>query len=149
MWLLVSDWLATRCGNFVPTRSHSTTPLLSPPCTFQGIQITRHSAYPFFALSSTAGYLPSGLFQLSRPAGIFSSILLDPFYLLPARCQGLLPAHITSALTFRDFVPRLELLSPFRDFLGISGFLRIFAKVWKCVKWTILIYFANDIWFYF
>jgi len=24
-----------------------------------------------------------------------------------------------SALTFRDFVPRLELLSPFRDFLGI------------------------------
>ena len=27
-------------------------------------------------------------------------------------------AHI-SALTFRDFVPRLELLSPFRNFLGI------------------------------
>jgi len=25
----------------------------------------------------------------------------------------------TSALTFRDFVPRLELLSPFKDFLGI------------------------------
>ena len=24
-----------------------------------------------------------------------------------------------SALTFREFVPRLELLSPFRDFLGI------------------------------
>ena len=26
---------------------------------------------------------------------------------------------VSSALTFRDFVPRLELLSPFRDFLGI------------------------------
>jgi len=26
---------------------------------------------------------------------------------------------VTSALTFRDFVPRLELLSPLRDFLGI------------------------------
>jgi len=28
-------------------------------------------------------------------------------------------ADSSSALTFRDFVPRLELLSPFRDFLGI------------------------------
>ena len=35
----------------------------------------------------------------------------------------------SSALTFRDFVPRLELLSPFRDILGIWGFLGIFEKV--------------------
>ena len=34
----------------------------------------------------------------------------------------------TSALTFRDFVPRLELLTLFRDFLGIFG------KAWKCAK---------------
>jgi len=54
-----------------------------------------------------------------------------------------------SALTFRDFVPRLELLSPFRDILGIWGFLGFFEKVWKCGKWTISVYFANDIWFYF
>jgi len=45
--------------------------LPSPPCTFPGIQITQHSAFLFFfALSSTAGYLPSGLSQPSRPAAI-------------------------------------------------------------------------------
>jgi len=44
----------------------------------------------FFALSSTAGYLLSGLRQPSHPACIFSDIFPDPFYLLPARR---LPAH--------------------------------------------------------
>jgi len=39
----------------------------------------------FFALSSTAGYLLSGLCQPSHPARIFSGILPDPFYLLPAQ----------------------------------------------------------------
>ena len=58
--------------------------LLSPPCTFPGIQIIRHSEYRCFALSSTAGYLLSGLRQPAHPARIFSGILLDPFYLLPA-----------------------------------------------------------------
>ena len=48
-----------------------------------------------------------------------------------------------SALIFRDFAPRLEILILFKDFLGIFG------KAWKCVKWTILVYFANRIWFYF
>ena len=49
----------------------------------------------------------------------------------------------TSALIFRGFAPRLELLTLFRDFLGIFG------KVWKCVKWSILlVYLANHIWFY-
>ena len=38
----------------------------------------------FFALSSTAGYLLSGLRQPSHPACIFSDIFPDPFYLLPA-----------------------------------------------------------------
>ena len=33
-----------------------------------------------------------------------------------------------SALTFRDFVPRFEVLALFGDVLGIFG------KVWKCVK---------------
>jgi len=66
--------------------------LLSPPCTFPGIQIIWRSAYRFFALSSTAGYLLSGLRQPSHPARIFSGILPDPFYLLPARR---LPAHVT------------------------------------------------------
>jgi len=46
----------------------------------------------FFALSSTAGYLLSGLRQPSHPARIFSGYLPDPFYLLPARR---LPAHVT------------------------------------------------------
>jgi len=46
----------------------------------------------FFALSSTAGYLLSGLRQPSHPARIFSGILPDSFYLLPARR---LPAHVT------------------------------------------------------
>jgi len=59
--------------------------LLSPPCTFPGIQIIRHSAYRFFALSSTAGFLLSGFRQPSHPARIYSVILPDPFYLLPAR----------------------------------------------------------------
>jgi len=59
--------------------------LLSPPCTFPGIQIIRHSAYRFFALSSTAGYLLSGSRQSSHPARIFSGISPDPLYLLRAR----------------------------------------------------------------
>ena len=29
------------------------------------------------------------------------------------------------------------------------NFLRIFGKVWKCVKWIILVHFANHVWFYF
>jgi len=66
--------------------------LLSPPCTFPGIQIIRHSEYRFFALSSTAGYLLFGLRQPSHLARIFSGILLDLFYFLPARR---LPAHVT------------------------------------------------------
>ena len=66
--------------------------LLSPPCTFPGIQIIWRSAYRFFALSSTAGYLLSGLRQPSHPDRIFSGILPDSFYLLPARR---LPAHVT------------------------------------------------------
>jgi len=37
--------------------------ILSPPCTFPGIRIIRHSEYRFFALSATAGYLLSGLRQ--------------------------------------------------------------------------------------
>jgi len=71
--------------------------LLSPPCTFPGIQIIRHSAYHFFALCSTASYLLSGLRQPSHPARIFSGILPDPFYLLPARRLPArrLPAHVT------------------------------------------------------
>jgi len=48
--------------------------LLSPPCTFPGIQIIRHSAYRFFTLSSTAGYLLSGLREPSNPARIFNGI---------------------------------------------------------------------------
>ena len=71
--------------------------LLSPPCTFPGIQIIRHSACRFFALSSTAGYLLSGLRQPSHPARIFSGIFPDPFYLLPARR---LPAHVTQVCVF-------------------------------------------------
>ena len=35
---------------------------------------------------------------------------------------------VASALTFRDFVPRLELLTHYRDFLGISGILGDFQK---------------------
>ena len=35
---------------------------------------------------------------------------------------------VASALTFRDFVPRLELLTHYRDFLGISGILGDFHK---------------------
>jgi len=66
--------------------------LLSSPCMFPGIQIIWRSAYCFFALSSTAGYLLSGLRQPSHPARIFSGILPDPFYLLPARR---LRAHVT------------------------------------------------------
>jgi len=66
--------------------------LLSPPCTFPGIQIIRHSAYRFFPLFSTASYLLSGLRQPSHPAHIFSGILPDLFYLLLARR---LPAHVT------------------------------------------------------
>ena len=66
--------------------------LLAPPCTFPGIQIIRHSAYRFFALSSTVGFLLSELRQPSHPARIFSGILPDPFYLLPARR---LLAHVT------------------------------------------------------
>jgi len=59
--------------------------LLSPPCTFPGFQIIRHSEHRFLALSSTARYLLYGLRQpLHDPARIFSGILLDPFYLLPA-----------------------------------------------------------------
>ena len=58
--------------------------LLSPPCAFPGIQIIRHSAHRFFALSSTASYLLSGSRQPSHPARIFSGIFPDPFYLLPA-----------------------------------------------------------------
>ena len=46
----------------------------------------------FSALSSTAGYLLSGLRQPSHPACNFSGIFPDPFYLLPARG---LPAHAT------------------------------------------------------
>ena len=46
--------------------------LLSPPCTFPGIQIIRHSEYRFFALSSTAGYFLSGLRQLSHPTHILA-----------------------------------------------------------------------------
>jgi len=46
--------------------------LLSSPCTFPGIQIIRHSAYRFFALSSTADYLLSGLRQPSHPARILA-----------------------------------------------------------------------------
>ena len=41
----------------------------------------------------------------------------------------------SSTLTFRDFVPRLELLT----------FLGIFGKVWNCVKWIISVYFANQV----
>ena len=70
--------------------------LLSPPCTFPGIQIIRHSACRFFALSSTAGYLLSWLRQPSHPVRILSGILPDPFYLLPARQ---LPAHVTLVRT--------------------------------------------------
>jgi len=70
--------------------------LLSPPSTSPGIQIIRHSAYRFFALSSTAGCLLSGLHQPSDPARVFSGILLDPFYLLPDRR---LPAHVTLVKT--------------------------------------------------
>jgi len=40
---------------------------------------------------------------------------------------------------FRDVVPRLELLTLFRDFLGI------FRKVLKCVKLMISLYFANHV----
>ena len=47
-----------------------------------------------------------------------------------------------SALTFRDFVPRLELFTLFRD-------LGIFGKVWMSVKWTISVYFGYHIWFCF
>jgi len=68
--------------------------LLSPPCTFPGILIIRHSKYRFFALSSTAGYLLSGLHQLPHPALIFSGIFPDPFYLLLATARRL-PAHVT------------------------------------------------------
>jgi len=46
----------------------------------------------FFALSSTAGYLLSGLRRSSHPACIFSGIFPDPFYLLPARG---LRVHVT------------------------------------------------------
>jgi len=52
------------------------------------------SEYRFFALSSPGGYLLSGLRQPSHPARIFSGILSDPFYLLPARG---LPAHVILA----------------------------------------------------
>jgi len=38
------------------------------------------------------------------------------------------------ALTFRNFVPRLELLALLWDFLGIKGFLRDFQKSMKMCK---------------
>jgi len=51
--------------------------------------------------------------------------------------------NVHSALTFKDFVPRLELLtlSGHQDFLGLLG------KICKFL--TILVDFANHIWFYF
>jgi len=46
---------------------------------------------------------------------------------------------VHSALTFRDFVPRLELLTLFRDF----------RKNIKMCKMNYLVYFANHTWLYF
>ena len=87
--------------------------------------VFRHSNHTtlcisFFALSSTAGCLLSGLRQPSHPARIFSGILLDPFYLLPARRQ---PAHVTLVLlqyfcvtgdgkTLREVTVEIVLISP-------------------------------------
>jgi len=41
---------------------------------------------------------------------------------------------VCSALTFRDFIPRLELWTLFRDFLGIFG------KVHKCLNYFSLFF---------
>ena len=71
--------------------------------TFAAMHVYRHSSHTtlcislFFALSSTAGYLLSGLRQPSHPARIFSSISPDPFYLLPARG---LPTHVTLVFNY-------------------------------------------------
>jgi len=80
--------------------------LLSPPCTFPGIQIMRHSEYRFFALSSTAGYLLSGFRQRSHPVRIFSGIFRIHFiycrlgdcrlmllWLLCSRCENCFVAN--------------------------------------------------------
>ena len=90
--------------------------LLSPPCAFPGIQIIRHSAHRFFALSSTASYLLSGSRQPSHPARIFSGIFPDPFYLLPAHVTLVLnPALGLGKVCQREKGLRLvkEILYPF------------------------------------
>jgi len=42
----------------------------------------------------------------------------------------------------------LPLLETFDSFWGFFRDLGIFRIVWKCVKWTISVYFANHIWFF-
>jgi len=63
---------------------------------------------PFFALSSTAGYLLSGLRQPSHPARIFSGILPDPFDLLPSRRLAFIrgmPAQVTLVTQILTYKP--------------------------------------------
>jgi len=67
--------------------------LLSPPCTFPGIQIIRHFAYRFSCTFLDCRLLSVWVKSVVTPSPHFSGILLDPFYLLPARR---LPAHVTS-----------------------------------------------------
>ena len=58
----------------------------------------------FFALTSTADYLLSGLRQPSHPARIFSGILPDPFYLLPARRLPALVTSVTCDVSFNLWI---------------------------------------------
>jgi len=70
--------------------------LLSPPCTFPGIQINDTLHIVFFCTFFNCRLPSSGLRQPSHPACIFSGIFLDPFYLLPDRR---LLAHVTLVKT--------------------------------------------------
>jgi len=103
--------------------------LLSPPCTFSGIQIIQHSEYRFFALSSTAGCLLSGWRQPSHPARIFSGIcwirfiyyskvhhVADSSYSIHYYFYSLLPtrwlqAHVTLLIRFQVVIQQILLRS--------------------------------------
>jgi len=59
--------------------------LLSPPCTFPGIQIIRHSEYRFFCTFFYCRLLSLWVTSAVTSNPHFSGIWLDPFYLLPVR----------------------------------------------------------------
>jgi len=71
----------------------------------------------FFSLRLLYGWYVESLSFAVKKITSFLLICEEKFFLRtlhpPKTAAG------CSALTFRDFVPRLELVSPFRDFLGI------------------------------